>query len=115
MKKELQKQQEALLNDKTVAEESTSIEDTTSQSSSNIENNITEPDEPTPDNHNESTPDNYKNINNSIIEILTRAYTKLRDYDKSSDDFSRGMFSITCFLNKIERDFGEHFFNYCNT
>ena len=99
----------SLLNNNTTTEESTSNESTSSQSSTNIENNITEPDEPTPDENNEIAPGDYKNINNFIIEILIRAYKTLRDYDTSSDDFSRGMFSITCFLNKIERDFGEHF------
>ena len=42
--KTLQKQQEALLNNKTTTEESTSNKSTSIQSSTNIENNISEPD-----------------------------------------------------------------------
>ena len=38
-----------------------------------------------------------------------RAYKKLNECDKSSDDFSRGLFSIACFMNKTERDFDEQF------
>ena len=84
----------------------------TRSQSTHIENNGNDnaSDESTSNESTRNKPiDFIKMIYDNTIKILVRAYKKLSECDKSSDEYSRGLFTITCFLNKTERDFDENF------
>ena len=116
MMKELAKQQE---NNAEHVEAVQQIQESESESSEAISNQSTNIETSENDNiSGESTCDeavNNKSIDfikmiyDNTIKILVRAYKKLSECDKSSDEYSRGLFTITCFLHKTERDFDENF------
>ena len=129
MLKELEKQQEensevasSINENEVTSSQSTNIETSESESTSEeteiLNNNSVNNNNNSVNNNsvnNNSTNNSNNNLNNIIEntkQIVIRAYTKLREYDKSSSEFARGLLSISRFLKKIEQDFGEQILIY---